>query len=41
MANIISIGHLKLTPADMRAIFDHADALIAEEIVGEVTSRPH
>ncbi len=41
MANIIPIGHQKLTPADLRAIFDHADALIAEGIVGEVTSQRH
>lgn len=30
-----------MTPADLRAIFEHGDALIAEGLVGEVTTRQH
>ncbi len=41
MAKIIPIGHQSMTPADLRAIFEHSDALIAEGVVGEVTTQQH
>ena len=41
MAKILPIGHQSMTPADLRAIFEHTDALIAEGVVGEVTTRQH
>ncbi len=39
MAKIIPIGHQSMTPADLRAIFEHSDALIVEGVVGEVTNQ--
>lgn len=41
MAKIIPIGHQSMTPADLRAIFEHSDALIVEGVVGEVTTQEH
>ena len=41
MTKIIPIGHPSLNSADLRAIFERTDALIAEGLVGEVTIWQH
>ena len=41
MTKIIPIGHPHMTPADLRAIFEHTDALIDEGLVSEVTTWQH
>ncbi len=41
MTKIIPIGHPSITPADLRTICEHTDALIAEGLVDEVTVWQH
>ncbi len=41
MTKIIPIGHPSMTRADLRAIFEYTDGLIAEGLVGEVSTWQH